>query len=236
MIARMWHGVVPISKADEYLRLMWRIALPEYRVTQGNREAWCLHCAERDAKHFQMLTFWDDFEAVKRFAGDDYSMAKYYDFDSDYLIEMEPHVRHYEVSSDSSPYSSRPTDGRKVRNGNNIARIWRGVVPIEKAEAYFRYLTDFGFQDYRTHRGNRGNYLLRRTEAAQMHFLLLSFWESRQAIAAYAGTDIAKARYYAYDLECLIDPPLSVELYEVWQMPKLLSPKERSAALRKVDV
>jgi hypothetical protein len=48
-----------------------------------------------------------------------------------------------------------------------------------------------------------------------MHFLLLSFWESRQAIVTYAGADIAKAHYYAYDLECLIGPPLNVEHYEV---------------------
>jgi hypothetical protein len=37
------------------------------------------------------------------FAGDDFSMAKYYDFDSDYLIEKEAGVRHYEVSSQASP-------------------------------------------------------------------------------------------------------------------------------------
>jgi hypothetical protein len=30
-------------------------------------------------------------------------MAKYYDFDSDYLIEMEARVRHYEVYSETSP-------------------------------------------------------------------------------------------------------------------------------------
>lgn len=225
MIARIWHGMVPISKADEYLDLMRRIALPEYLATRGNRGAWCLHRTEADVTHFEMLTFWDDTEAIKRFAGDDYSMAKYYDFDSDYLIEMEPHVWHYEVYSDSSPDPSRPTDGRNVRGGNTIARVWRGVVPIEKAEAYFRYLTDFGFRDYQTYAGNRGIHLLRRTEEARMHFLLLSFWESRQAIVAYAGADIAKAHYYAYDLECLIDPPLNVEHYEVCQMPKLTSRK-----------
>ena len=34
-------------------------------------------------------------------------MAKYYDFDSDYLIEKEASVRHYEVSSlASTPESS----------------------------------------------------------------------------------------------------------------------------------
>jgi hypothetical protein len=41
-----------------------------------------------------MLTFWDDSDAIKLFAGNDYSLAKYYDFDSDYLIEMEARVRH----------------------------------------------------------------------------------------------------------------------------------------------
>jgi hypothetical protein len=31
--------------------------------------------------------------------GDDYNLAKYYDFDSSYLIEMEARVSHYELYS-----------------------------------------------------------------------------------------------------------------------------------------
>ncbi len=103
MIARIWHGIVPLSKADEYLKLMQTIALPEYRATRGNRGAWCLHRSEGDVIHFEMLTFWDDSDAIKRFAGDDCSLAKYYDFDSDYLIEMEARVRHYDVYPKTSP-------------------------------------------------------------------------------------------------------------------------------------
>jgi heme-degrading monooxygenase HmoA len=97
MIARMWHGAVPAAKSSEYLELMRKIALPEYRATRGNRGAWCLHRKDGDVAHFQMLTFWDDVDAIKRFAGDDYAKAKYYDFDSSYLVEMEPKVTHYEV-------------------------------------------------------------------------------------------------------------------------------------------
>lgn len=97
MIARIWHGIVPISKSGEYLDLMRRIALPDYLATTGNRGAWCLHRSEGQVTHFQMLTFWDDAEAIKRFAGEGYSMAKYYDFDPEYLIEMESRVQHYEV-------------------------------------------------------------------------------------------------------------------------------------------
>jgi hypothetical protein len=49
----------------------------------------------RDVAHFEMLTFWDDVGAIKRFAGEDYELAKYYDFDRSFLIELEPEVRHY---------------------------------------------------------------------------------------------------------------------------------------------
>ena len=111
MIARIWHGAVPVSKTDQYRDLIHRIALPEYGAARGNRGAWCLYRTEAEVTHFEMLTFWDDTDAIKCVAGDDYGLAKYYDFDSDYLIEMEPHVRHYEVSSDSSPDQSQPPGG-----------------------------------------------------------------------------------------------------------------------------
>jgi hypothetical protein len=63
-----------------------------------------------------MLTFWDDSDAIKRFAGDDFKMAKYYDFDSDYLIEKEAGVRHYGVSSlASTPGSSNRKVSRQER-------------------------------------------------------------------------------------------------------------------------
>jgi hypothetical protein len=102
MIARIWHGMVPVSKGDDYLELMQRIALPEYLATLGNRGAWCLRRTEADVTHFEMLTFWEDTDAIKRFAGNNYNTAKYYDFDPEYLIEMEVHVRHFEVYTETS--------------------------------------------------------------------------------------------------------------------------------------
>jgi heme-degrading monooxygenase HmoA len=97
MIARRWHGRVPADKADEYLRLMAEVGLPDYRSTEGNRGAWCLHRVEADIVHVEMLTLWDDLQAIRRFAGDDLTKAKYYDFDPDYLLELEPEVIHFDV-------------------------------------------------------------------------------------------------------------------------------------------
>ena len=97
MIARRWHGRVPAAKAGDYLRLMHDVGLADYRSTKGNRGAWCLHRREGDIVHVEMFTLWDDLDAIHRFAGEDLVKAKYYAFDSDYLLELEPEVTHFDV-------------------------------------------------------------------------------------------------------------------------------------------
>jgi hypothetical protein len=97
MIARRWHGRVTAAKAEEYLRLMEEVGLPDYRSTDGNRGAWCLHRPDGEIVHVEMFTLWSDLEAIRRFAGDDLLKAKYYDVDPDFLLELEPEVTHYEV-------------------------------------------------------------------------------------------------------------------------------------------
>jgi heme-degrading monooxygenase HmoA len=97
MIARIWHGATPAAKADEYLDLMRRIAIPDYRTIRGNKGAYALRRIEGDTAHFLMLTFWESEDAIRAFAGNDITKAKYYDFDKDFLIELEPSSTHYEM-------------------------------------------------------------------------------------------------------------------------------------------
>ena len=97
MIARRWHGRVPVEKAPAYVELMRTVGLPDYRSTEGNRGAWCLHRRDGDVVHVEMFTLWDDLGAIRRFAGDELTKAKYYDFDPDFLLELEPEVVHFEV-------------------------------------------------------------------------------------------------------------------------------------------
>ena len=97
MIARRWHGRVPADKSQEYLQLMKDVGLADYRSTEGNRGAWCLHRREGDVVHVEMFTLWEDMDAIRRFAGDELTRAIYYDFDPDFLLELEPEVTHFEV-------------------------------------------------------------------------------------------------------------------------------------------
>ncbi len=96
-----------------------------------------------------------------------------------------------------------------------IARIWRGETPAVKADSYVRYLDRTGLADYRATPGNRGVFVLRDVHGATAEFLLLTLWDSWEAIRAFAGPDPEKARYYPEDDEYLLEREPRVRHYEV---------------------
>jgi heme-degrading monooxygenase HmoA len=97
MIARTWHGRVPAAKADAYHAYLRRTGLPDYAATPGNRGVLVLRRTEGDVTHFVLTTMWDSLEAIRAFAGDDVTRARYYPEDDDYLLERQPFVTHFEV-------------------------------------------------------------------------------------------------------------------------------------------
>ena len=97
MIVRMWHGRVPAHKAEAYRRFLNERAIPDYRSVKGNISVYILERPEDRDTHFITLTFWEDLQAIRAFAGEDPEKAKYYPEDKDFLLEFEPAVVHYEV-------------------------------------------------------------------------------------------------------------------------------------------
>ena len=97
MIARIWHGRTSSGKAAAYLRFLRERAIPDYRATPGNISAMVLQRHEGDVTHFITFSVWESLDAIRGFAGDDIEKARYYDEDKDFLLELEPHVTHYEA-------------------------------------------------------------------------------------------------------------------------------------------
>jgi heme-degrading monooxygenase HmoA len=97
MIARMWHGRVPASRAAAYRKFLNDRAIPDYRSVPGNISVHVLERREGEVTHFITLTFWENLESIRAFAGDELEKAKYYPEDADFLLEFEPRVVHYEV-------------------------------------------------------------------------------------------------------------------------------------------
>jgi heme-degrading monooxygenase HmoA len=97
MIARLWHGRVPSEKAEAYHSFLLRTGLKDYAAIAGNKGVFLLKKEDGPVTHFNTLTFWDSYAAIREFAGDDYEKAKYYPGDKDFLLEFEPLVAHFDV-------------------------------------------------------------------------------------------------------------------------------------------
>lgn len=97
MIARIWHGMTKAFDADAYWDYLNRTGLPDYRATPGNQGVTVLRRIEGEVCHFTLISYWDSFDSIRAFAGDDIEVARYYPEDTAFLLEFEPHVTHHEV-------------------------------------------------------------------------------------------------------------------------------------------
>jgi heme-degrading monooxygenase HmoA len=102
-----------------------------------------------------------------------------------------------------------------------IARIWNGTTRREDTATYTAYLQETGVPELAQTPGNRGVFIMHDSDADYTHFTLISLWESREAIHAFAGDDISRAVYYPEDARFLIELNPTVDHREiaVWHMP-----------------
>ncbi len=100
MIARIWHGRTKGEDYEAYTKFMREVAIPDYKKTTGFVKLTFLRRLEGEIAHFNLITFWEDLEVIRNFAGNDFDKAKYYPEDKKYLLEFEERVTHHEVFAD----------------------------------------------------------------------------------------------------------------------------------------
>ncbi|MGZ8556864.1 MAG: antibiotic biosynthesis monooxygenase [Chitinophagaceae bacterium] len=96
MIARTWHGRTKSSDADRYREYVMETGIKNLTSTNGNAGAQIWQQQDGDITHIWVVSWWDSLESIKAFAGEDITIARYYDADPDYLLELERNVQHYE--------------------------------------------------------------------------------------------------------------------------------------------
>lgn len=102
-----------------------------------------------------------------------------------------------------------------------IVRLWQGEVPRDRAEEYIRYQLEVAPPGYAAIEGNRGVWVLGRDLGDRYEVSMLTMWESWEAIRAFAGEPLDRAKYYRHDFEYLIDPPETVEHFEVLEVANI---------------
>jgi len=70
-----------------------------------------------------------------------------------------------------------------------IARMWRGSALPEKADDYVKHLEMSVLPELREIDGFQGIQLMRKHSSEAVEFIVLTFWESMDAIRKFAGED-----------------------------------------------
>ena len=98
---------------------------------------------------------------------------------------------------------------------SKIARVWYGDAPASRIDEYVEYVKRTGVRDLRATSGNLGVEVLTRVDGNIAEIVVISFWESKEAIEQFAGQNISKAVYYPEDRDFLLTMEPEVVHYEV---------------------
>jgi len=88
-----------------------------------------------------------------------------------------------------------------------IARVWRGATRAADAEAYAAYVEQ-------CLDGERA-LVLQRVDGDRAEIQTIIFFDSLDVVRAFAGEDIARARFYPMDDRYLVERDLTVTHYDV---------------------
>jgi heme-degrading monooxygenase HmoA len=107
MIARHWRGWTEVDKADAYETLLANKVLPGLEGVEGYRGGYVLRNDGPREVEFVVVNLFDSMEAVKRFAGADYSVPVFEPEAKKLLSRVEPVAMHYEVRINTT-HEGRP--------------------------------------------------------------------------------------------------------------------------------
>ena len=99
-----------------------------------------------------------------------------------------------------------------------IARSWWGATHVEDAEHYLDYLRRTGLAEYARIPGHRRTLTLRRIAGERAEFLLVTLWDSMDAVRRFAGDDPERAVFYPEDERYLVARDEHVTHYDVVDM------------------
>jgi heme-degrading monooxygenase HmoA len=104
MIERIWHGWTTPENADEYEQLLKEEIGPQFADSDidGYHGMRVLRRSQEDEVEFMTVMRFSSLEAVKRFAGEDYTHAHVPDAARDILSRFDDRASHYELRMDGT--------------------------------------------------------------------------------------------------------------------------------------
>ncbi len=100
VIARVWHGKTPRAKADAYEQYL-SAAVTKFPSIPGNLGYQVMRVdggPDGDAySEFQVISYWESLDAIRAYAGQDVRKTHNLPRDPEFLVDLEPYVRNYQL-------------------------------------------------------------------------------------------------------------------------------------------
>jgi heme-degrading monooxygenase HmoA len=103
MIARHWRGWTAPQNADAYQELLSGTILPGLKKISGYRGGYVLRRDVAEEVEFVVVNLFDSIEAIRQFAGPDYTVAQFEPEAKRLLARVESFAVHYEVCVSTVP-------------------------------------------------------------------------------------------------------------------------------------
>ncbi|MBW4592298.1 MAG: hypothetical protein KME46_05055 [Brasilonema angustatum HA4187-MV1] len=97
IVARMWHSRTPAAKSSEYAEYLYEAGIKKIRLIDGNKGVQVFRRTNDKVAEFYVLSYWISREAIKKFAGEDIEKTHHLPRDKEFLLELEPQVKHFDL-------------------------------------------------------------------------------------------------------------------------------------------
>jgi heme-degrading monooxygenase HmoA len=94
-VARIWEGRTRASVAEEYAAYLHEHGVKKLRATPGNLGVQVFR--HGGIAEFMTISYWGSREEIRAYAGDEIEKTHHLPKDQEYLLELPPYVKHYDI-------------------------------------------------------------------------------------------------------------------------------------------
>lgn len=106
-VARIWQGRTPAASADRYAAYLYEEGVKKLRATKGNLGVQVFRRTHGGVAEFMTISYWGSRDEIGAYAGDDIEKTHHLPKDAEYLLELPPHVLHFDVLVDEWTTNAR---------------------------------------------------------------------------------------------------------------------------------
>ncbi|KZM41034.1 antibiotic biosynthesis monooxygenase [Marinomonas sp. SBI22] len=97
MIAREWAARCPKKHEEGFIAYLYETGVKETSATPGFLGTQIFNRDLGDKVEIKLISYWENLNVIKAFAGDDINVARLYPEDAIYELEPDDFVSHYKV-------------------------------------------------------------------------------------------------------------------------------------------